>query len=676
MPKPLYKKLFGSSSAETLIGKAGYDELWGFAGDDKLYGMAGGDLLYGGDGNDVLDGGAGTDKMYGGAGNDLYRVDDYLDLVSEDLQGLGIDDGGVDTVQSTISYTLGAFIEKLELTGSANVDGAGNSLANVIKGNSGANVLSGGAGNDDLRGGGGDDTLIGGSGKDTLLGGIGADQFVVGQPDAVNPDRVSDFSAAEGDRIVLFAAEYGLTAGNGLTGGQLDPTYFAVIAGSSNKQGTVAGHGQFLYNTTTSTLMWDADGSGAGQGVAVATFAAVNSVPVTLGAGDIEVWTDQPTVSVRNTMSAAQSEDLQIAFEFRLSAPSNSDVVVNYRTIDGTAAAGSDFSGVPNGSVVIPAGNVSAVVLVSLLDDNIREDSESFSLEITSATSSSGPIATTGGPASAAIADEGIFIVNNFDTVAIGSTDPSGLVYVPGYGLFLSDSEVDEAPFNRSNNLFKIDLDGTDAVSYSLFGFTHEPTGLAYDASTNRLYISDDDLKTVFWVNPANPTVVQGQFVVPAAATDPEDIAVNPLNGNLFIINGDSRSIVEVTAAGNQVGSPILLPTTISDPEAIAYDPQNDLLYVGGDFSSNIWAVNRSGNIVSTIDVLSAYPNAITGTRAHVKDLAFAPTSDQNDAPNLMSLYVADYGNNHPELWGAPSDDGRIIELHMSDIAPTTDWFL
>jgi Ca2+-binding RTX toxin-like protein len=121
--------------------------------------------------NNVLNGGAGNDYMRGGAGNDIYIVAAAGDITAEDPGQ------GTDTVRSYINWTLGANVERLELQGSGDLNGSGNSLNNTLVGNAGNNSLSGGDGNDYIVGGAGNDTLSGGAGNDTLIGGAGSDSL-------------------------------------------------------------------------------------------------------------------------------------------------------------------------------------------------------------------------------------------------------------------------------------------------------------------------------------------------------------------------------------------------------------------------------------------------------------------------------------------------------------------
>ena len=110
----------------------------GDSGNDTLSGLAGNDTLLGNAGNDQLNGGAGADIMKGGLGDDTYMVDVAGDVITENANQ------GTDLVQSSITYTLGANVENLTLTGTAAINGTGNALTNLITGNSGNNLLNGG----------------------------------------------------------------------------------------------------------------------------------------------------------------------------------------------------------------------------------------------------------------------------------------------------------------------------------------------------------------------------------------------------------------------------------------------------------------------------------------------------------------------------------------------------
>ena len=180
--------LFGSDGDEgigVLVGNSKADHLYGGGGNDLLEGGGGRDYLQGDAGIDRLDGGEEADTMAGGAGNDFYLVDNLGDEVIEGLNN------GTDRVESSVSFTLGANVEHLTLTGAEDLNGTGNELDNLITGNGGINRLDGKGGMDHLIGGDKNDVLLGGTGDNDLLeGGAGFDTYIYNHGDGT--DRIED----------------------------------------------------------------------------------------------------------------------------------------------------------------------------------------------------------------------------------------------------------------------------------------------------------------------------------------------------------------------------------------------------------------------------------------------------------------------------------------------------
>ena len=277
----------GSSGGNTLTGNALANLLSGLGGADALFGGAGADTLLGGVGADTLDGGTGADRLEGGANDDVYIIRDLLETVVE------IAGGGDDQVRATVSLTLAAEVERLKLIGSASLSGIGNAGANRIEGNAGANLFDGLDGNDTLNGAGGADTLRGGEGNDVLNGQTGADLLEGGAGNdrlsgggggdtligGAGADRLSGAagfadvfrwaSVAEGqgdvvigfehlvDRLEFTSAGFGGLALGGLAGAN----FASNTTGLAN---SAAGTPQFIYETNTGRLRWDADGGGVG----------------------------------------------------------------------------------------------------------------------------------------------------------------------------------------------------------------------------------------------------------------------------------------------------------------------------------------------------------------------------------------------------------------------------
>ena len=262
-------------------------------------------------------------------------------------------------------------------------------------------------------------------------------------------------------------------------------------------------------------------------------------------------------------------------------------------------------------------------------------------------------------------------VVQVIDTTlwARPSPDPAGLTFIPGATagtgrLLMSDSEIDETPFFRPDNLFYLSATGVFDHSASLASFCKEPTGIAFNPLDGHLFISDDSKKRVFEVNPDNPGTLISSFSTTAiGADDVEDIIFDPVTGHLLLSEGEQsslhpRTIMEVTTNGALISS-TTLPVAVGDPEGFAYDALRNVFYISGHTSEDILVVSRDGQILETLTLLEAFQNPISDTGVKPKGLTMAPSSNPNDDASVMSLWVADYGKDQVM-------DGRLFEIQLS----------
>jgi hypothetical protein len=243
-----------------LSGFAGTVSFDGTAGNDWIKAGAGNDDLTGGDGNDYLNGGTGADFLIGGKGNDIFVIDNIGDIIGEGLNG------GIDTVQSSLSWTLKANLENLTLIGTSAINGTGNTLNNTLTGNAAANILTGGLGNDTLNAGAGADTIIGGLGNDNLYLGLndaavdivnyasgdGADtvyQFVRGVGgDKLNFTGITNFDVITSGTSTLIRVGDGIGGNSGFGTGQLLVTLSGTTGFTSANANINLFGGNFLFS--------------------------------------------------------------------------------------------------------------------------------------------------------------------------------------------------------------------------------------------------------------------------------------------------------------------------------------------------------------------------------------------------------------------------------------------
>ncbi|MBW8814079.1 MAG: hypothetical protein JF588_11695 [Caulobacterales bacterium] len=198
--------MFGSvlSGADRIVGGAGGDLLRAFSGADLMYGGGGADTLWGGIGNDVIYAAGAPGAASGAAGATYLRGEDGDDYI---IGGTAFDDINGNQGNDTASggpgddWVVGGKDNDL-LFGDGGGDLVyGNIGADTCVGGEGADIVRGGQDNDLVFGGAGDDFVSGDKGDDTMVGGAGADIFHTFGDAGL--DRVTDFSAADGDRVML-----------------------------------------------------------------------------------------------------------------------------------------------------------------------------------------------------------------------------------------------------------------------------------------------------------------------------------------------------------------------------------------------------------------------------------------------------------------------------------------
>lgn len=134
-------------------------------------------------------------------------------------------------------------------------------------------------------------------------------------------------------------------------------------------------------------------------------------------------------------------------FTINVTPTCSKPITVNYKTVDATAVAGKDYTAL-TGKLTIPANTLSAYVDVTVLKDSLRQEDQTFTLELSAPTNAS--ISGTG-KATGTIQNYGTYL-------PVDNTGYAGATSYPGMTLAWSDEFT--ANYINTNN-WSYDIGGS-----------------------------------------------------------------------------------------------------------------------------------------------------------------------------------------------------------------------
>ncbi len=251
------------------------------------------------------------------------------------------------------------------------------------------------------------------------------------------------------------------------------------------------------------------------------------------------------------------------------------------------------------------------------------------------------------------------------------SPDSAGIAYLSSSDtLLFSDSEVNEMPIFTGVNLFEMTLSGNLIDTFTTVSFSDEPTGVAYNPANEHIFISDDDDRQIYEVDPGpdgfydtSDDIISSFDTSAFSSMDPEGLAYDSWQGVLFIADGLNNEIYRVSPGSNcifdglppdgddQVSSFDTEVLGIYDPEGITFDTDNGHLYLVGKPNDLLAHVTTEGTLVRMLDISVANASNLAG-------LAYAPSSVN---PSQRNIYITERGvdnNSDPD-----ENDGRVYEI-------------
>lgn len=253
------------------------------------------------------------------------------------------------------------------------------------------------------------------------------------------------------------------------------------------------------------------------------------------------------------------------------------------------------------------------------------------------------------------------------------SPDPSGVAYNADTGeLMVSDGEVDEMPLYAGFNLFASTRQGVGRGSGTTVSWSNEPTGIGYNHENDDLYISDDDKKSIFVIDGSG---ADGKFgtaddgartsfkTSTFGNTDPEDVAYDTVHDQLLLIDGVGRRWFTLSKGGNGKfdGVPPGGDDVATEFDLTEFGAEDPEGIAYDEARDTILVVDGSADKIIELDHSGSILNEINIASADIQKAAGITVGPASDGSGRRNYYIADRGLDNNSH--PEENDGLIHEL-------------
>jgi hypothetical protein len=267
-----------------------------------------------------------------------------------------------------------------------------------------------------------------------------------------------------------------------------------------------------------------------------------------------------------------------------------------------------------------------------------------------------------------------VVVASDFDPP---SPDPAGIAYdAPSDSLLISDSEVNETALYEGYNVFEMTRFGEVVGTIDTTDYSDEPTGVAINPANGQCFFSDDTgTRSVHVVDPGpDGLCLTGDDHVTSfptgdfGASDPEGLAFG--QGSLFVLDGANREIYQIAPGANGVfdGAP---PSgddqvTSCDTASIGINDPEGLSF--DPAIGHLYVVGRPETQVAQISTACSLVRMIDISAANAVNPAGAAVAPSSVDPAEMSIWIADRGVDNNRQ--SDENDGWIYELSLPFLTP------